>query len=162
MQPFTNSLINKYEYDSSNTGDGTPCSEPFFPQWNNFITKCTRQDLWITQWLHFSVFVAQLLSCTVLGYGVHLKRKKIRHLSSNKLDRGLNAVWRDVSAPSVPSCTRGPVQIYNKCEKLDPCVKLQEVLHGLRCSQLPLELINPHTEDFEHAFSSASVSYFLL
>lgn len=66
-----------------------------------------------------------------------------------------------MSAP--PLCSQGPVQIYSKHVRLDPCVKLQGVLHGLRCSQLALELINLDTlRIFSMLFSSASVSYFLL
>lgn len=61
------------------------------------------------------------------------KKKKIKHPTTS------SALYAGMSACCVHPQTQGQCRFIIR---LDPCVKLQAVLHELRCSQLALELIN--------------------
>lgn len=101
-----------------------------------------------------SQYLQRFLFSVVSVYYQGLKRQDIHHKH--------NAVWWAVTSPSLHPRTYGLCRIYNKYVRLEPCVKLQGLLHGLRC--LPVVSgTNPSVRsDTERAFSFASVSYFLL
>lgn len=95
----------------------------------NFLMTSTRQDLWITQWLHFYSaprLLALTLTHTILCYGINLNQE---HLTSF-------ITWAPSRCQSPTACASGTLEIKKEKKKV-----MERVLHEFRCFQLGLELI---------------------
>lgn len=97
MQCLTNSLI-KYMKMQAALERGPHRALSFFSsKANNFITKCTQRDLWVTLWLYFAVLWSLL--CARLWNPLEVKSCEVQSQTWRRVEPVTGGLtWSDVCA----------------------------------------------------------------